>query len=809
MIHSLARASARSRTAVAGLATLTLLGTGCGSEPPGAPPLRLTERSQGVRVESAVGLDAAGADPLAGAELCYDARHGDAEPATGFRHRAAWVRPVLFDDEEAAEPGAVEAALVPLEPKRRVLVRAHRAAAAASDDRLFVLELSFEPTPAELADPAYAEELFRQIGTFVRELTPVPPADAPEGSPHSSGDEQRLETTFVPHPTTTGVLVGRAGELTEPVRFEVRQLSARGGWLYASGRPGRAPWVRSVTAQRDTREALVCEVGGSFTFDVWVPGGRPRLTTAITTLFASPDRSLEVEVDVRGDDGTSHHGRRFTAPPRGWAELEVDLEPFAGQRVTVTLAASEPTPSEALVAFGAPCVESVDPRERLDVVLISLDTLRADRSSAYGYDAETTPTLARLAAESVVFENAITTAPWTLPAHISIFSGQYPDRHRVHGQHSHLAAETPWIAEEFQRAGYRTLAFTGSGYVNPEFGFARGFDRYAFTDPSFPPPEWLRRRRAIGIAQGPPNVQPPRTRVELLERLREPRRAPRFVFVHTYAAHNYAAGPEDLRALGAERDDVDELVTGVDTNALNRRLDELPDGPEADRLRERASFLYDASLRVADRLVADVLDALERADRLEHTVVVVLSDHGEELFERGNIGHGGSVYEEMVRVPLMIRLPGASPARVPNVVSLVDVAPTLRELCGLPSPAEPGREDGRSLVPLLHGESLPPRPALARGDRRDLVFRCLRGADFKFVLEERPAETPRTRLFALDADPNEVVDRSDEQAARTDELAETLRGTVERLEALGPHRVEAELSGDVLENLKELGYLGD
>lgn len=794
---------------VLGAALALACSAGCGGAGPGAEPRRLIALADEMAIESSFDPrpDAA-VPPALDATVLHAGPLDAAPPEDRFRHVASWVRPVVANGESGGEAWLVEAARFELEPGRRVRVRASAPAVAAPDastggelEPPFALELTFSPSADELQDPAWAEQVFRQIGTFRRTLRRV---DGP-------GGEVAFETAFEPARGTRELLICRLADSPDrpAPTFELRRFTERGGWLDASRVDGRSPWIRSVTALRDTREALVLGGRSELRCELDIPHGRPRLTAGLTALFGASDERIAIRVAVHGAGGRVERSLELPAGVRRWTPLELALDDLAGQPATLELSIRGDPQSAALVALGAPILASADPRELLDVVVISLDTLRADRSSAYGYDAETTPTLARLARESVVFENAITTAPWTLPAHISIFSGQYPDRHGVHGQHSHLAPETPWTPEEFQRAGYRTLAFTGSGYVNPEFGFARGFDRYAFTDPSYPPTGWLRRRRELGLAPGPKDVRPPATRTELLELLREPRRAPRFVFVHTYAAHNYAAGPDDLLTLGAERAQLDDLVAGVDPNALNKRLESEPDEAEAARLRERARFLYDASLRVADRLVGDVLDALEAADRLEHTLLIVLSDHGEELFERGRIGHGGSVFEEMIRVPLMIRAPGQRPARVPDVVSLVDVAPTLRELCGLRPPGPDGFEDGRSLVPLLSGAALGERPVLARGDRRDLVFRCLRGPGFKYVQEERPTEDPESRLFLLADDPGELADRAGEREETVAELRGSLTDTVEALEALGPSGIRADLSGDVLEKLRELGYLGE
>ena len=774
---------ASTRTSIsspAGLPALLLaLLAGCGEpQSPVLGPLRLVDEA--ARIEGAAPAGVVGATTrFAGALL------GDPFER-GLTDEGDWVGPFLHRSEHA-EPGRVEARVVDVEPGLTLRLRAS-VPAGAEPGRLFGLELEVAPRPEELADPAWARRMFRELGSFQHRLEPLA-ADA---------ERALFECVFTPHASTGALVVGRAlsVEASESsIELEVLQFGERGGWLQSTAVPGRPAHVRSLTAAGETREAVVLGAPASAHFQLTLPTGETRLRAGLCALFADEGREPVLRVRARARGGREVEGPEVRGARDGWAPLELDLEDLAGEAVELTLEVRTPDgrPSRALLAIGAPIVTGTAHDERPDVVVISLDTVRADRSSAYGYGKPTTPTLERLARESVVFDNAITTAAWTLPAHVSVFSGQYPDRHRTFGQYSRVAADTPWLAEELRRAGYLTAAYTGGGYVNPEFGFARGFDRYGFEDPAFPPSEGV-----------------PRSRRDLLEQLGEERRAPLFLFVHTYAAHNYEATAEDLLALGAPREELDLLLAGIGPNELNGTLHRLQDEAEAARLRARAELLYDASLRVADRLVADVVDALDASGRLENTVLVVLSDHGEELFERGRFGHGSSTHEELVRVPLLIRTPDHAARRVDGVVSLVDLAPTLRELTGIGDRAQREQlEDGQSLLPLMAGATPGARAVVARGHVRDRVFRCLRSNQLKYIRETRQDTPPRELLFRLDQDLGEQRDLHAEAPDMAAALEEQLVERVQRLESLGPTRVDAEVSGDLLQRLHELGYLGD
>lgn len=780
---------------------LLALAAACGvQEPTPSGPIRLVELEPLPQGDGGGPADLG--DPSTGGTSRYAGALLADPAAQRFSHTGAWVESIVRSVDDGVL-GRVEGRAVAVEPDGTLRVRAH-VPVDTPPGLLFAIELESLPTEEQLADAAWMQRMFRELGSFQHALVAVG-ADAGRAT---------FECVFTAHSTTNALILGRAIDAGAPppsIEFEVVQFDERGGWLQSTALAGRPAHVRSVSAASETREALVLGVGGGLRFGLEVPAGKARLEAGVSVHFAEEGeaRQLVLEVRARADDGGEELRLPLDASGAGWQPLELDLEDLAGERVELSLEvrAADGRPGRALVALGAPIVEGSGTDGRPDVVLVSLDTVRADRTSAYGYARPTTPALAELAREAVVFDNAISTAPWTLPAHVSVFSGQYPDRHRAFGRYSHVALETPWLVEEFRRAGYLTAAYTGGGYVDPQFGFARGFDVYACDDPAFPPAEWLAEKceREGSAAPGPS-----RARAELGRLLGAERRSPRFLFVHTYAAHNYLASSADLLAVGARSEQLAELQEGVNPSKLEGELYRLEDQALAARLRANASLLYDGALRVADRLVADVVAALRDSGRLEDTILVVLSDHGEELFERGRIGHGSSTYEEMVRVPLLIRAPGLEPAHVGDVVSLVDLAPTLRELAGLRrDPARAPLDDGVSLLPRMRGESLGARAVVARGDVRDRVFRCLRGDDLKLVRETRLETPPVLRVFRLDADPLEAHDLAAQDPDAAQALEQELLERVRRLEALGPAGLEAEVSGELLQQLRNLGYLGD
>ncbi|MBI4879021.1 MAG: sulfatase-like hydrolase/transferase, partial [Planctomycetes bacterium] len=518
---------------------------GC-SRRDGDDPIRLVDLAAGAAIDSAADLAAGGDAFLEGARVLFSGPCASVDAAARARHQGAWIAALLLDGTAAGAGGPLlDLIQVAVKPEQPVLVRVESARDLQPGERLFVLELETSLSAEQLRDSARVEPVLSGSAGFLRSLSPAPGTD---------GGPARRETVLVSTPRARSFLIGRVFfAQDEPAgALLVAELTARGAWLQASALPGRSPWVRSVSAGRLTRESLVLGAPGRARFQVRVPARRPRLTTAATPLFAERGQTFGAEIQAVGGAGARRLRFFSTLEPDAWTPLELDLASLAGEEAEITLsvAASAGAGAPPLAAFGAPVVDGACDDPRPDVILVSLDTARADRMSLYGFSRETTPRLERLGEGAVVFENAIAPAPWTLPSHVSLFSGQYPDRHGVHGSLSQVDAGTPWLAEAFRAAGYRTAAFTGGGYVHPEFGFARGFESYGFADPATPPLEWARGRgsAALDLQAAEDSA---RARAALLDLMRGERRGARFLFVHSYAAHSYAAAPDDLLRLGA------------------------------------------------------------------------------------------------------------------------------------------------------------------------------------------------------------------------------------------------------------------
>ena len=393
-----------------------------------------------------------------------------------------------------------------------------------------------------------------------------------------------------------------------------------------------------------------------------------------------------------------------------------------------------------------------------NLLLITLDTVRADHIGAYGYGKIETPNLDRLASEGVRFAEASSPVPLTLPAHATILSGLLPPRHGVRNNGAERFPEGPaTLATQLAAAGYRTGAFIGAFVLDRRFGLGRGFDRY---DDDIP-----RERAADLDVERPGRVVTDRALAWLSEKSEKPF----FAWVHLYDAHAPYAPPEPFRTL-------------------------YPDRP------------YDGEVAEVDAQVGRLLAELDRRGFAGRTVVAVVGDHGEALGEHGELTHGLLVYEPSLHVPLLLRAPGVLPAGwvVETPVSLVDLAPTLAGLLERPLPAGADRSlDGHDLSTTLRQRREPPAEDLYAESLYGTTFGwstvfALRRGEMKYIA------APRPELYDLRRDPGESQNLEERRPGQGKELATRVAALAGSAgEAAAPAPLDAEARARLL----SLGYL--
>lgn len=471
-----------------------------------------------------------------------------------------------------------------------------------------------------------------------------------------------------------------------------------------------------------------------------------------------------------------------------YQDRQLDLSPWSGRLVRLRLEC-EPAPDlvdgwTGFLAWAEPIVWSARPDPRPDVIVLLLDTLRADRLGCHGWERARTPHLDGLAARGVRFDQAMSASSWTLPSHASLFTSSYPSQHGLWSD-QRLPEALTTLAEVMDANGYRTAAFTERGFVKEDHGFARGFERF---DSAMREPGATFERAAEWI---------------------EARRSPYFVFVHTYKVHSPYDPEEPFRS---------ELVRPYD-GELPRDIDVRahpwgrggPQPPEADR--DYVSDLYDAEVAELDHAIGAFLERLEAAGRLEDTLLLVTSDHGEEFFEHGHTLHGLSLYQEQLHVPLILSWPGHFEGGrvVEHPVHLVDVAPTVLDAAGIDAPEAwvgvplglepPGTE--RPLFSSMLTYWAGPRH---RGDQA----MALREGDLVYVdypeghRDHDPVSGPA--LFDVARDPLQQEDLLDGRTAGA--WAENAVRVLESFPRVG-RAGAVEQDEATLSELRRLGYVGD
>lgn len=624
-------------------------------------------------------------------------------------------------------------------------------------------------------------------------------------------------------------------------RFE----TPREGRVFSSPDATRGPTLGQVNVAGDVRRALVLPTGESSELKLSPDSLAGRLTLRFG-LVALPGLEPSAMVPLRFELTLAAEGKdlvreTFELDPlervldRFWSEHSIDLEETgvsaaAARGVPIVLslqanllagAAQTGNPTAVAIA-GLELLGGTTPRVRPNLFLVSLDTLRGDHVGPDEAGRSLTPHLDAFARQSLVFESAVSVAPFTLPTHASVFSGVLPTSHGATDVRTPLRLATPMVAELLLAAGWNTAAFTGGGFLSPDFGFVRGFERYTVHDPlitleSLPP-----RRSTQGPAAAALTRVAWENELRLLaahllkwpaprEWLEAQRSAPLFLFLHTYAAHQYLP---PKRLFDEELADTKSALTrGPALGELsNERFQREPlSAADEEHLRR----LYGACVRHADEGFAEFLAYLETSGLAASSYVVVFSDHGEELFEHGDFGHSNELRQTLLDVPLMIRGPGIEPLRVPEPVSLLDLAPTLLTLVGeSPDPAFAGR----SLVaPEGAGFAVAARVATSEAGVFSEVSHHEHHKDslilgtYKLVRdygsEGRGAEF-RDRLYDLSSDPGEFEDLAQVEPDRAAALGVRLAAWRAATDARAAGKeVSLDVSEATEQQLKDLGYL--
>ncbi|MHC4941383.1 MAG: sulfatase [Planctomycetota bacterium] len=526
---------------------------------------------------------------------------------------------------------------------------------------------------------------------------------------------------------------------------------------------------------------------------------------------------VEVIVRARDDDDAFHEvvKKRLDPGIKDWIPIERDLSHLAGQRVKFILTCDwvedRPHKRPPFVFCGSPALyfeepESRDPR--LNLILISLDTLRRDHLGCYGYERPVSPNMDRLAAENLLLTQVYSQAPYTLPSHVSLFTSLYPSTHGVERQADRLPNRVELLSEILQREGWSTASFSGGGFMSHHYGYYRGHDIYCEVDPlgdryhDWIPREWPKF--------GDGSTGSFRKALDWMSSTKD---RPFYLFLHTFMVHEYLP-PLDL----ADQFNVDctsDLEPSRKTRIIFTQNYFQEHGVSPENLKFFIN-LYDATIRAADDMIGELIDHLKHLGIYDRTLIVITSDHGEEFLEHDGILHTRTVYEELIQVPLIMRVPGIAGGRkIDTVLNQVDIMPTLLQLLGIPAP---GAAQGRSFAAILRGAKERDRIVFAEvnlpGNTRRV---CLIQDGWKYMEGDSDARLKypapySEELYRLTEDSGEQRNMIGEQVDVEEKLKVRMHRFKGELEKTGEiiqagDDDSSPLSAEVKKMLEEQGYL--
>lgn len=437
-----------------------------------------------------------------------------------------------------------------------------------------------------------------------------------------------------------------------------------------------------------------------------------------------------------------------------------------------------------------------------NIILISLDTLRADHLGCYGYERETSPAIDTLAEDSALFLNTYSSSPWTLPSHVSLLTSLNPMRHGVHYENEKMDSSFVTLADLLRQEGFLCSAFTGGGFVNSVYGFSKGFDSYGQSLQGI-----HQRDSAEWIC------------ASALDWIDDHKDRDFFLFIHTYQPHNPFSSPPPYNSLFLDEEDswneIDMLEYVGGKKGIFKKL--------PDRERENIVNLYDGEIRYTDeKLIGPLMERLKELGLYDSSLIILTSDHGEEFYDHNGWEHGHTLYDELLKVPLIIKLPESQFAktRIPTIVRLIDVMPTILDEQGI---SVSGLDlDGKSLMPVLRGKEVADRRFVAykadnildshvpqklsvNEERNKLILnRSFTAEQLDFFAFPPPDPVP-VELYDLSKSPAEkknIVDEKPRIASRLVQLINDLYAKIKEGKS-----EKADIDKELLEQLRALGYL--
>ncbi len=484
---------------------------------------------------------------------------------------------------------------------------------------------------------------------------------------------------------------------------------------------------------------------------------------------------------------------------------KIDISGYAGKKVAVQCITKLPASQNHSSAGPAPLAFWHNPvvfsktttaekqgENEFNVILISLDTLRWDRLGCYGYERETSPHIDALAEDCVQFSYCFAQSNWTLPSHVSMLTSLNSRRHQVYLAHEKMSPSLLTIADILRVHGFYNGGITGGGYVSEKFGFSKGFDdykgeRYVFHSEN--------EAEELGFET-----------VDWVEKNADKRF---FLFLHTYQIHDPYYNHPGI---------TDEFVEGevswqsMPIASFLRNQDKKRKYEFSEKEQQDIVALYDGEIRYTDKyLIAPLLKKLKDLGLYDNTLIVLTSDHGEEFLDHGSWLHAHTLYNELIRVPLLIKYPRSKNKgkRIDTIVRSIDIVPTILEAAGIdPSPFD---MDGKSLQKIVQGKEARNRVFFSdfshkgSSDLRPSMV-CTNRDFFKLILNRKPSP-PKTFMFEMVEDVRETQNLEKAEAARLRQMFQSILDYYDNFKEVIIKSDQVIMDSALEERLKALGYI--
>ncbi|MBN2244727.1 MAG: sulfatase [Candidatus Aminicenantes bacterium] len=503
-----------------------------------------------------------------------------------------------------------------------------------------------------------------------------------------------------------------------------------------------------------------------------------------------------------GKNKNTLYDKEFVLQPESLKEQmiheKIDLNPYADKNIKLTFItekSEQSSPENNNFAFWANPILYTPKPDKRNIILISLDTLRADHLSCYGYHRNTSPNLDEFAKDCVLFENVFAHSSWTLPSHLSMLFSLNGASHQVYYNTQKIDNSIPSLASYLRDNGYVTYGFTGGGYVSSIYGFAKGFDWYD---------------EPIGGRNAPlADDEAERLYEYTSDWINKNKDKQFFLFLHTFQIHGPYQCPEPW------------IETYLDENAkwkgiglrllLEEKGQDFPFTPEE---RENIKALYDGEIKYTDEtLIKPLIEFLKKNGLYDNTLLIITSDHGEEFYEHGGWLHSRTLYNELIRVPLFIKFPSSKHKgiQIKPKARLIDIMPTILEACSIDFPYD--SLEGRSLIDLITGNEKEDRTFISDLAYKDIYDPCpaliaTNEGNIKVIIEKSKTGIKNIETYDIENDPGEQSQNVFNKAVKVrNSLLDFIDKYYQEKLKIERKKSQIQLDEKMKEKLRALGYL--